>query len=211
MRAALPPIPPVSSGQRVQVPLALTRPRILPDPCSLFTEHLSLTQWSATDGPALVQAVHRLAPYAERWLPWCKKTYSETDASGWIWAMQTLWLDDRGCAFSIRDRHTHALMGGIALHQLAIAPRRAEVGYWVAWDHQRKGVAREAIEGLCMFAWDILHLKRLEFLIALDNEASLRCALSAGARIEGVARNRLAYNQELRDARVLGMVPPVSR
>ncbi len=63
-----------------------------------------------------------------------------------------------------------------------------EIGYWVAPDAQGHGYAVEATRLLCSWGFD-LGLRRIRLVCDVRNIASVRTALGAGFRFEGVGRD----------------------
>jgi RimJ/RimL family protein N-acetyltransferase len=53
----------------------------------------------------------------------------------------------------------------------------------------------------------VLKLNRIEILVAVGNERSLRTALKAGATREGVLRNRLVMGNKICDAVMHSLIP----
>lgn len=60
---------------------------------------------------------------------------------------------------------------------------------------------------MAQFAFEELKYSRLEIVVATGNMSSLRVAEKAGARREGVLRNRLILHGKLHDAVMHSLVP----
>ena len=87
-----------------------------------------------------------------------------------------------GCA--VVERASGRLVGSAALRHL---DARCDIGYWVAPDARGHGYAAEATRVLA--GWAFEHgVHRVELLCNLGNVASVRSALAAGFRYEGVVR-----------------------
>src|SRR6185369_12615625 len=63
-----------------------------------------------------------------------------------------------------------------------------------------------ATELIALYALKELGLKRLEFVIALDNTASQRVAEKVGAKCEGTMRSRLMISGKCHDARLYSLL-----
>ena len=72
------------------------------------------------------------------------------------------------------DPATGALLGGIGLHQLDAEAGTAVIGYWVAADARRRGVATRAVRLVAGWALGPLGLTRLMAQVFADNPASQR-------------------------------------
>lgn len=66
---------------------------------------------------------------------------------------------------------------------------RGEVGYAVVPGHRRDGIATEALGLLCRFAFDVVGLRRVFALTAVDNVASIAVLVRAGFVREGRLRS----------------------
>jgi RimJ/RimL family protein N-acetyltransferase len=81
------------------------------------------------------------------------------------------------------------------------------MGYWVRASRERRGIGSAAARLASRFAFTELGLARIEIVALPDNVASRRVAEKIGARLECVARNRLQFRGEPRDAAVYSLVP----
>lgn len=76
---------------------------------------------------------------------------------------------------------------------------------WVTYPGQRRqGVASQAVRLLARYAFDELGLERVEAHVDAENLASIRTAMRAGLRREGVLRARAVLAGERRDTVVMG-------
>lgn len=66
---------------------------------------------------------------------------------------------------------------------------RGEIGYAVVPGHRRDGIATEAVGLLCRFAFDLVGLRRVFALTAVDNVASVAVLVRAGFVREGRLRS----------------------
>jgi len=107
----------------------------------------------------------------------------------WIDRYEEGRLDGSREGFAIEDAATAAFLG------LALAPsidregQSAELGYIVAREARGRGVASDALRLLTDWAFSELGARRLELLIAVENEASKRVAERCGYEREGVLRS----------------------
>jgi RimJ/RimL family protein N-acetyltransferase len=96
-----------------------------------------------------------------------------------------------GGAYAIVDPVTDRLLGGASLECPVPSRQQAEVGYWVAPEQRRRGVATAAVRALCGYAFGA-GMDRLELLTHWENVGSQRIALAAGFQREGVRRSAVA-------------------
>jgi diamine N-acetyltransferase len=89
----------------------------------------------------------------------------------------------------IQDKSTHRPVGAIDLFDFDAHHRRAGVGILVAEpSDRRKGFAREALETLMAYCFEILNLHQLYCNIAASNHASI--ALFKDAGFEEIGRKK---------------------
>jgi [ribosomal protein S5]-alanine N-acetyltransferase len=93
-----------------------------------------------------------------------------------------------GAHLVVADGRTNALLGVTGL-TLDRGRRSAEVGYWVAPQHRRQGVAHRAVR--CIVGWALrdLGIARVQLMADVRNEPSQRVAELCGFRREGVLRS----------------------
>lgn len=103
---------------------------------------------------------------------------------------------------------------GLAL--AALAPRLNHIqrqagfcnlGYWVRQSREGQGAASSVVRELARFGFEQLRLNRIEIVVAVGNEASLRVARKCGAVEEGVLRNRVVMGGQPMPAHMLSLIP----
>lgn len=88
-----------------------------------------------------------------------------------------------------------SLVGCITLSNVfRRAWQNANLGYYVAQEHNRKGYATEAARLVCRFAFGEAGLHRVQAAVIPRNLASARVLLKAGFRLEGRALRYLHIN-----------------
>jgi ribosomal-protein-alanine N-acetyltransferase len=87
------------------------------------------------------------------------------------------------------------LAGEINLSAVQRGPfQSAYVGYWIDEKHAGQGYVPEAVVALAGFAFEQLHLHRVQISIIPRNQASRRVVEKLGIREEGLARRYLEIN-----------------
>jgi hypothetical protein len=76
----------------------------------------------------------------------------------------------------------------------------ANLGYWVRTSATGHGVATRAARLVAQFGIEKIGLLRVEIVVAIGNIASMRVAEKAGAKREGILRNRLVGRDKVLDA-----------
>ncbi|MET3650402.1 GNAT family N-acetyltransferase [Dyella japonica] len=169
--------------------------------------NLRLRAYRPSDLHALHAALHESMDTIGRWQGWCTPAYSLDDARRWIAQTRLAWrgVGDE-CALVMADRASDELMGSIALNHWLPEYGMANLGYWVRQTQQEQGLATRAVRLLARHALRATDLRRLEIVVATDNQASRRVAEKAGAQLEGIARNRLILRGEPLDAAIYSLI-----
>jgi RimJ/RimL family protein N-acetyltransferase len=178
----------------------------LPTTLELAAPPLRLRPWRPCHVEALYEAARESVTTVGHWLPWCRANYAWEDAVAWIESCQSGWSRGEPYAFGIFGEDEQ-LLGGIGLNRLDREHRSANLGYWVRESAQGKGIAPAAVQAIATFGFNCQDLMRIEIVAAIANWASRRCAEKAGARFEGIARQRLMIGATQMDAAVYGLIP----
>ncbi|MEM8749353.1 MAG: GNAT family protein [Pseudomonadota bacterium] len=101
------------------------------------------------------------------------------------------------------------LMGGLTLSNIRRGvSQTGTLGYWMGEPFAGQGHMREAVLGVCKWAFYRNDLHRIEAATVKDNHRSQRVLLGCGFEREGEARQYLRINGEWRDhilfAKILG-------
>lgn len=184
------------------------------DDVALTSERLTLRPWRPDDA-ADVQAI-MAEPALHTFLP-LPDPYTRRDAEAFVTDLGIRGRrDGTGMPCAVIERDTGMLVGAA---ELALRdPRRlsGEIGYWVAVPAQGRGYSTEATRALA--DWGFAHgLHRAEIQCAVGNLASVKTALNAGFRLEGILRGKVETPHGPADGAVLGRlardnagpVPPV--
>jgi [ribosomal protein S5]-alanine N-acetyltransferase len=134
---------------------------------------------------------------------------SEPEAERWIAEWHERWRAGAGAgwAISLQSDREHVI-GQVALRTLYLKEGLAECSYWVGPDCRGEGVAPQATRALCTWAFDELHLHRLELVHSVRNRRSCRVALKAGFEPEGIERSLHPYWDGRHDMHLHARVKP---
>jgi RimJ/RimL family protein N-acetyltransferase len=109
--------------------------------------------------------------------------------------------------FNIVARATGQVIGSVAINQISHLNQLGNLGYWIRSSYTGRGLAALAARAAAGFAFAKVGLTRLEIVAQTGNLRSQRVAEKTGATFECVARNRLTYHGQARDAKVFSLIP----
>ena len=83
----------------------------------------------------------------------------------------------------------------------------AGLAYWVRSSQRGRGIAARAANLVTRFGFENLGLLRVEVVVSVENQASLRVAEKLGAYKEGILRNRIFVGGQIGEAVMFSLVP----
>ncbi|WP_431780511.1 GNAT family N-acetyltransferase [Streptomyces chumphonensis] len=158
---------------------------------------MQLRQWRTDDADALVAA------FAEPEMDRQTATPVDTPAAArsWIGRRAEEWGAGTSYAFAVVDA-ADAVLGNVAVSAVERVHGTGWVSYWTVTAARGRGVATFACRTVSRWAFDDLGLFRLELGHRVDNPASCAVALASGYAVEGLQRQRLAYDGIRHDVEV---------
>jgi [ribosomal protein S5]-alanine N-acetyltransferase len=156
------------------------------------------------DRPALVSALQ--GPEFGQWTR-IPHPYAAEDADAWLVKQAEARHEGTGLHVAIADAGDDRLLGEVGLTEIEWTEQRANVGYWVARENRRRGVATGAVRLLARWAFDALPLARLAILVDVRNPSSAGVAEHAGFTREGVLRSYMTIKDTRRDVISYSLLP----
>jgi ribosomal-protein-serine acetyltransferase len=169
---------------------------------------LLLRPLADTDRDALYAAVIESKDHVGRWMGWCHPDYALADTEAWIATCERAWADPAGDrAFAILDAANGSMLGSAGVNQFNRVHHYCNLGYWIRWSRVRQGIASAAALMVARYAFDVLGMARIEVVAQVPNIASRKVAEKIGCRLEGIARQRLAFRDLHHDAALYSLLP----
>jgi len=110
------------------------------------------------------------------------------------------WRQDQGYSLFVFARDTGKLMGGIGLTNIRRGvAETGSLGYWMGERYAGRGFMKEALRLMLGFAFERLHLHRVEAACLPHNAKSRHLLLRCGFREEGYARKYLCIDGNWQD------------
>jgi ribosomal-protein-serine acetyltransferase len=167
-------------------------------------DEVTLTLLEEQHAPELFRLLDANRAYLRQWLPWLDQNTKPEHTAAFIQASLRQFAARDGLASGIRFRGT--LAGVAGLHRIDWANRHTSVGYWIAEEHEGKGLVTRACTGLLDYVFGELGLHHVEIACAPANIRSGAIAERLGFVREGVLRQREWLYDHFVDHVVYGML-----
>lgn len=164
-----------------------------------------ITPWEDRHVDLLFDAVIESKTHLSKFFAW-SYDYDHASAEKWVKNCRYSWKKGTYYGFAIEDASKN-LIGSVSIQAIDKHYNCASLGYWVRSSRVKEGAASSAAALAKLFAFGSLNLTRLELVIDPMNFASQKVAKKVGARLEGVARNKLQQNGVPCDAFIYGIIP----
>jgi RimJ/RimL family protein N-acetyltransferase len=133
--------------------------------------------------------------------------YGRQDAVAYVARTAESWHAGSAAGFVITDPGDDSLLGAISLMRLDDPGMVGEVGYWVARDARRRGIATRAVRLIARWGVLDLGLARVELMTRVDNLASQGVAERAGFTREGLLRSYATLGCGIADVIMFSLIP----
>jgi ribosomal-protein-serine acetyltransferase len=173
-----------------------------------FTDgKILLRPYKMSDANDTYRAIRESIKEVGAWLPFAHEGYAIKETKDWLKKQGKEWKTGNAYDFGIYDAKDRSFIGGCGINAISKMGRHANLGYWVRTSRIGQGIAPAATRLLAKWGFDVLKLNRIEVVVAVGNEKSLRAAAKAGAKREGVLRNRLILRDKAQDAVMHSLIP----
>ena len=131
----------------------------------------------------------------------------EDFARTWLQRYVDAWADGSRAGFAIETVDDGGWAGWAGIVDYHPDASEAEIGYIVAPAYRGRGLATRTLRLVTEWALDAAALARLELIISVDNEPSLRTARACGYTAEGVRRSTWVKGETRADVAVFSRLP----
>ena len=133
------------------------------------------------------------------------KTLEEAEA--WIQVVQELLDTNEGITWAISFLDEPAvLIGTMGLWRMIKQHHRAEVGYMLHSAHWNKGIAKEALQAIIKYGFEIINLHSIEAHINPDNIASASILEKTGFIREAYFKENFCFRDQFTDSAVYSLL-----
>jgi RimJ/RimL family protein N-acetyltransferase len=173
---------------------------------------IALRFFRPQDDEPVLAAIHESSDQVSPWLPALSTEMPLVEVTSYIAIQPRLAETGQAYNFVIQDHSGinaggGQIVGGCGLTQINQRHRFANLYYWVRTSRAGEGIASRAVRLAARYAFVEVGLARVEIVAAVENPASQRVAEKAGARHEGLLRNRIALPDRMHDAVIFSLIP----
>jgi ribosomal-protein-serine acetyltransferase len=134
----------------------------------------------------LFALIDRNRAHLRRWLPWLDSVTTFEDER--VFLRRAEEQASAGVAFNCGVFVDGKIAGGIGAHPIDRANRKVDIGYFLAAQHQRKGLMTAACRAIVGHLFDELNLNRVMIYCATGNLRSRAIPQRLGFQLEGIHR-----------------------
>jgi RimJ/RimL family protein N-acetyltransferase len=113
---------------------------------------------------------------------------TEADTEAFLAHLLHEWRCRSALYFAVWDKLQREYIGEVGVKDIVWSIPKGDLGYFVVRKAEGKGMATEAVSLLVEFAFDVLHMRKLQIRCAADNVRSRRGAERCGFTYEGLLR-----------------------
>jgi ribosomal-protein-serine acetyltransferase len=155
------------------------------------------------DAEELYRLVDANRAHLARWMPWAE---GQTLAGTLEFIRSAIAQERDDDGFQVALTSEGAIAGTAGFHRIDRRDAITTIGYWLASDHQGRGLMTSAVEALVSHAFDAWELNRVEIRAAPENVRSRAICERLGFRQEGVLRGAERFGDEFRDLVLYSML-----
>ena len=168
---------------------------------------VSLRTFQPEDAQPLYEAAVESLPDLIPWMSWAHPDYRQSEMEEYIRIVRRNWDIGTHYAFAITDACNGVMLGAASLSHIHPVYNFCNLGYWIRSSRRGNGLAGRAAHLAAKFAFEQVGLIRVEVVVAVGNEASLKVAEKIGAHREGISRNRIIVHEAVHDAVMFSVIP----
>ncbi|MGN1201490.1 MAG: GNAT family N-acetyltransferase [Candidatus Caccovivens sp.] len=131
--------------------------------------------------------------------------YHLSDAESWISGQKERREKGTTYDFAIIDKETNKLIGSISL-MINKSNNFAEIGYWLAPAHWRKGLTTEACKKIIEFAFDNLKLHKVFAKHYIENPASGKVMEKSGLHYVATLQDHALKDGKYHDVKLYELI-----
>jgi ribosomal-protein-serine acetyltransferase len=149
-------------------------------------ENISLKLIELNDAKRVFELTDKSRNYLKEWLPWLDFTKNEEDTKDFIRASLKGFAENKSLNTVILFKGE--IVGVAGFNSINWSNNTAYIGYWLGEQYQGKGIMTKVVEALINYAFNHLHLNKVEVRAAVENKKSRSIPERLGFVNEGSIR-----------------------
>lgn len=170
----------------------------------IIDNSLLLRSYQPDDAKELFSAVNNSRQHLHAWLEWVDKTTKQEHSLQFI--QQSLHQLHTQEALALGIFLNDHIIGGIGMHHWDQPTRKAQIGYWIAKEHEGKGIVNRCLERFVDFLFEKIGLNKIEVHFVPANKRSAKVAERLGCKVEGIIRQSVIRNGLPEDIVITGLL-----
>ena len=138
------------------------------------------------DTEIVFNLVEKNRDHLKIWLPWVDKTLTPEDSKKYIVEQLENFQNKKTADFGIW--YKEKLIGSIGFNKIDMINEKAEIGYWIDFDHESKGIMTKCVKAMINYGFNELNLNRIEIRCSILNKKSKNIPEKLGFILEGILR-----------------------
>lgn len=169
--------------------MTIRNPILLNFPMPIKTQRLIISPMIPGDGQEVFRAIEESRESFVPWLPWVKdvKTWEDSERTAHEFYAGFILRKNMNLVI----RYDQRIIGMCGFNTLNWQIPSGNIGYWCRKSDEGNGYIKEAVAALTIYAFKIMHLKRLCILCDDENIKSIRVVESLGYTLETRAKGLL--------------------
>ncbi len=150
------------------------------------SEKITLVLRSESDAEKTFELVNTNRDHLRQWFPWVDTTHSSEDSRKFIASCKEKFEEKK--ALDLGILYDGVLVGSMGFHTINSVNEWAEIGYWISKEYEGKGIVTTSVRTLIDYAFNELHLHRVQIKCDATNLKSKAIPERLGFVYEGLTR-----------------------
>jgi len=165
---------------------------------------IKLKPISITSAARIFHLVDSHRDYLSEWLPWVNNSKDIHDTRNFI--KNEITKSEKATGYLMEIWYKNELVGLIDLHNINMANKKAEIGYWLGEKFQGSGIMTQAVKGMLYFAFIEKHFNRITIKTSVENIKSKNIPERLNFTFEGIERQGELLNGQFKDSHIYSML-----
>ncbi len=184
------------------------RPPLLDIVEELRGQRVVLRRAGDADAEEMFTIIRDSAERIKQWMPWPDSHKTIEDTREFIRRSASDWMLHSSMGYTLFERESGVMLGGIGFHVHDWQIAAFEIGYWLSDTAEGHGYASEAVRVLTTYLFDSLGARRIMIGCDARNSRSSRVPERLGYVLEGCLRgDRPDVDGNPRDSLIWAMLP----